>query len=62
MDFVVGLPHTWRGKDAVWVVMDRFSKVVHFIPIRTTDFASDLAPIYAQEIVVVWGSKKKHYH
>jgi hypothetical protein len=46
MDFVVRLPHTRRGKDAVWVVVDRLSKVAHFIPIGTTDSASDLTPKY----------------
>jgi hypothetical protein len=46
MDLVVGLPRTWRGEDAVLVVLDQLSKVAHFIPIRTTEFASDLAPIY----------------
>ncbi|WVZ51596.1 hypothetical protein U9M48_002727 [Paspalum notatum var. saurae] len=51
MDFVVGLPRTPKGKDAIWVVVDRLSKVAHFIPYRSTNLASDLAPIYVREIV-----------
>ena len=58
MDFVVALPRSPRGKDAVWVIVDRLSKSAHFIPIRTTNSASDLAPIYVREIVRLHGDRK----
>jgi hypothetical protein len=58
MDFVIRLPCRRRCKGVVWVVVDRLSKVAHFIPIGTTDSPSDLAPIYVQEIVRLHGFLK----
>ena len=34
-DFVVGLPKTKKNNDAIWVVVDRLTKIAHFIPIIT---------------------------
>jgi hypothetical protein len=36
MDFITGLPHTSKGYDSIWVIMEGLTKVAHFIPAKTT--------------------------
>ncbi|XP_070005375.1 uncharacterized protein [Nicotiana sylvestris] len=55
MDFVVGLPRTFRKYDSVWVIVDRLTKSAHFIPVRVTHVAEQLADIYLREIVRLHG-------
>jgi hypothetical protein len=52
MDFVTGLPRTQKGNDSIWVIIDRLTKVAHFIPVKTTFGGATLARIYLKEIVV----------
>jgi hypothetical protein len=33
-DFVVGLPRTAKGFDSIWVIIDRLTKIAHFLPVK----------------------------
>ncbi|WVZ89516.1 hypothetical protein U9M48_035907 [Paspalum notatum var. saurae] len=51
MDFIVGLPRTQKGYNSIWVVVDRLTKVAHFIPVNTTYSGARLAELYISRIV-----------
>jgi transposase InsO family protein len=59
VDFVIGLPRTQSGYDSIWVIIDRMTKVAHFIPIKTTYSGPQLAKFYMSRIVCLHGVSKK---
>ena len=49
MDFIMGLPKSdWYTK--IWVIVDRFSKMPHFIPLRTEEHIKELPLTFMKEI------------
>jgi hypothetical protein len=59
MDFIMGLLRTQSGYDSIWVIVDRLTKVAHFIPVKTTYSGPQLAELYMSRIVYLHRVLKK---
>jgi hypothetical protein len=50
MDFITILPRTGKQHDSIMVVVDKLTKSAHFIPLKTTHKAADIADIFMKEV------------
>ena len=55
MDFVIRLPITLGGNNAIWVIVDQLTKSAHFLPMKVNFSMDHLASIYVKEIVRMHG-------
>jgi hypothetical protein len=58
MDFIMGLPRTRKQHDSIMVVVDKITKAVHFIPLKTTHKAIDVVDIFLKEVAHLHGIPK----
>ena len=55
MDFIVSLPRTQKGHDAIWVMVDRLTKMARFIATKTTVTALELAYQFIDKLSRFYG-------
>ena len=55
MDFVTGFPRTLGGNNAIYVIVDRLTKSVHFLPMKVNFSMDRLVSLYIKKIVRMHG-------
>jgi hypothetical protein len=58
MDFIVGLPRTAKGFDSIWVIIDRLTKIAHFLPVKVKYPVITYAELYIARILSLHGILK----
>jgi hypothetical protein len=55
----MGLRRTQSSYDSIWVIVDRLTKVAHFIPVKTTYSIAQLVELYMSRILFLHRVLKK---
>jgi transposase InsO family protein len=58
IDFIDGLPNTSQKHDSIWVIVDRLTKMAHFISLHTTYTTKKYIEIYLDRIICLHGVPK----
>jgi hypothetical protein len=58
MYFIMGLPRTTKGYDSIWVIVDRLTKIAHFLPVKTYYPILTYAELYIARILSLHGIPK----
>jgi hypothetical protein len=57
--FIIGLLRTQSGYDSIWVIVDRLTKMAHFIPVKITYSGPQLVELYMSRIVCLYEVPRK---
>ena len=55
---MTGLQRSSKGYDAIWIIVDRLTKLAHFLAYRTGMTLDQLAQLYIDEIMRLHGISK----
>jgi hypothetical protein len=58
MDFITGFPRTSKQHDSIMLVVEKLTKAAHFVPLKTTHRAVDVADIFLKEVARFHGIPK----
>jgi hypothetical protein len=58
MDFILGLPRFRKGRDFIFIVVDIFSKMTHFIAYHKTNDATNTIDLFFREVIRLHDTKK----
>jgi hypothetical protein len=58
MEFIMGLPRTVKGFDSIWVIIDRLTKIAHFLTVKTEYLVVAYAELYIARILSLHGIPK----
>jgi hypothetical protein len=58
LDFIIGFPKNQKQNDSIMVVINKLSKSAHFIPVKSTFKAINIAEIFMKEIFILHGIPK----
>jgi hypothetical protein len=59
MDFITGLPRVNKKHDSIMVVVEKLTKVAHFLAVKTTHTMTNIAEIVMKEIARLHGIPRK---